>query len=496
VTRPAPARRVGAGRDTATTPPDESVTRAVGGLFGRDSVYMLVWALQMFVAAAMTPLITRVMAASEFGAVASAIAVMQVLFGIAGLGLQTAIQRYFAERGPADARRLLMLSLVLAVAVTVVADATGPLWSGLLGFDSYPTTLRLAVFWAGASAVTNAALGLLRSQDRLLMFGCVGIVQSVVAEAMSLTLVVAVRPTALMFVLGRLLAQLAAVAVALLATRPMAFGMRYRRLAVTGLAYALPLVPAELSTFVLNIADRLIVRHQLGLAEVARYHIAFNLGVVPTLLITILNVAWLPRIFALTPGDERAAVLATSRDALYRLLMPVMIGLSLGMPILLRLWAPADYRPDSLLLVAACVIVSVVPYTAALSTIRGLLASGHTGTVAVATAVAAAVNVGLNLLLLPHFGLAGSAAATFAAYLVQHGILLTRSRVVAPVRGPGPARLGRVTLAVLATLLAGVLPTSPGLLVLRGVLVVATVVWFARILMQLSTLSLRRTHRG
>ena len=469
-----------------TPPPDESVHHAVGGLFGRDSVYMLVWGLQLFGAAAMTPLITRVLGATEFGAVASAIAVMQVLFGIAGLGLQTAIQRYFAERGPVDARRLLMLSTVLGAVVTLSADATGAMWSGLLGFDDYTGTLRLAVLWAGASAVTNAALGLLRSEDRLLMFSSVGVVQSVVAEAMSLALVMAVRPTALMFILGRTLAQLVALALSLAATRPKMFGTAHRGLAFAGLAFALPLVPVEIANFVMNTAGRLILRHELGLEEVARYQIANNLGAVPAILITVLNVAWMPRIFALAAGTQRAAVLAASRDALYRLLMPVMIGLSLGMPILLRLWAPPEYRPGGLLLVAACVIVGVVPYTAALSATRGLLADGHSGTVAFANAVTAVVNVVLNLVLVPIFGLSGSAAAAFGAYGVLHLILLARSRRVAPVPGPGAVRLTKVTLAVAITLLTAYLPASPGFLVLRGVLVVATVGWFLAVLQQLN----------
>lgn len=489
-----PADRTG----TAVITPaasDEAVHQAVGGLFGRDSVYMLVWGLQLFGAAAMTPMVTRVLGATEFGSVAAAIAVMQVLFGIAGLGLQTAIQRCFAERGQADARRLLMLSAVLAAAVTVLADATGAWWSGLLGFDDYPGTLRLAVLWAGTSAVTNAALGLLRSQDRLLMFGCVGVVQSVVAEAMSLVLVLAVRPTALMFILGRLLAQLAALALALAATRPKALGPRHRGLAVAGLAFALPLVPAEIANFVMNTAGRLILRHELGLEEVARYQIANNLGCIPAILITVLNVAWMPRIFALAAGDRRAAVLAASRDALYRLLIPVMIGLSLGMPILLRLWAPPEYRPGGLLLVAACVVVGVVPYTAALSVTRALLAGGHSGTVAVGTMVAAVLNVVLNLILVPRLGLPGSAVAAFGAYLALHLVLLARSRRVAPVPGPGPLLLAKVTVAVAVTLLAAYLPAGPAFLVARGVLVVATLIWFLLILRRLND-SARRPDDG
>ncbi len=463
----------------------DTVSRAVGGLFGRDSVYMLVWGLQLFLAAAMTPFITRVVGVSEFGEIASAIAVMQVLFGLGGLGLQTAIQRAFAHGGIGDARRLLTVSVLVAALVTAVADLTGGVWSALLGFDDYTGTLRLAVLWAGASAVTHAALGLLRSQDRLLWFSSVGVVQSVVAEAMSLLLVVAVRPTALLFVLGRVLAQLLAVALALSATRPHRLGRGDRGLVLAGLAYALPLVPAELSTFVMNTADRLIVRHELGLTEVARYQIAYNLGAVPAILITILNVAWMPRIFALAAGRDRADVLSASRDALYRLLMPVMLGLSLGMPILLRLWAPAAYRPDTLLLVAAWVIVQVVPYTAALSATRGLLAAGHSGAVAVAAVAGATANVVLNVLLVPGLQLVGAAVATTGAYVVMHGVLLARSRTVAPVPRPAPALLARLALAITATVLVAELPTGPVFLVLRGVLAAATLAWFVAVLRQL-----------
>ncbi len=468
----------------AASGPD-TVGRAVGRLFGRDSVYMLVWGLQLFLAAAMTPFITRAVGVGEFGEIASAIAVMQVLFGLAGLGLQTAIQRVYARRGTADARRLLTLSVLVAVLVTAAADLTGAVWSRLLGFDAYETTLRLAVLWAGASAVTHAALGLLRSLDRLAAFTGVGLMQSVVAEAASLVLILAVRPTPLMFVLGRVLAQLAAVALALSVARLRRLRRADRALVLAGLAYALPLVPAELSTFVMNTADRLIVRHELGLDEVARYQLVYNLGSIPATLITLLNVAWMPRIFALAAGRERSGVLAASRDALYRLLMPVMIGLSLGMPILLRIWAPAQYRPDELLMTAAVVILQVVPYTAALSATRGLLAAGRSGAVAVAAEAGAVANFELNLLHVPGIGLLGAAAATTGAFAVMHGVLVARSRAVAPVPRPSPARLARLALAIAATLLVAGLPTDPMFLVVRGVLAAATLGWFLLVLRRL-----------
>jgi len=469
-------------------PVDDTVARAVRGLFGRDSLYMLMWALQLVAAAALTPAITRVLGTPEFGAVAAATAVMQVLVVVAGLGLRTAIQRHYAgSGGETEARRLLMLTLILAAVVTVLADGTGPLWSRYLGFDSYGGALRLAVYWAGVSALVSASLALLRSHDRLLAFSCVSLLQSVGAAAAGLLLVVVVHPTATMFILAQLLLQIVAAVMALCLAPPKPLRLRDSQLARAALSYALPLVPAVLCTFVLGSSDRLIVQAKLGLTAVARYQVAYNVGDMPILLLGVLSASWMPRLFALDVAGERGAVLAASRDALYRLLAPVVVGLSIGSPLVLRLWAPAEYRPDDLVLVTAVVIVSAVPYTAGLSARCALLAEGRSGMIAAATGVAAVTNIVLNLLLVPRFELLGAAVATFLAYAVLHVLLLLRAGDALPTQRNSPMRLLQVAAAVVVALLSPALPTSTAYLVLRGVLVVASLAWFGWVLAQVNS---------
>ena len=458
------------------------------GLFGRDSLYMVTWALQLLGAAALTPVLTRLVGTDEFGIVATATAVMQVLFVISGLGLATSLQRRYAgPNGPTEAARLLTLAVLGAGVLTVLADATGPVWSGLLGFDDYGSALRLAVYWAGLSAVTNACLALLRSQDRLLGFSTVSLLQSVGAGAASLLLVLFVAPTAMVFILGQMALQVAALGLALCLAPPALLRVRDKPLVREALGYGLPLVPAVLCTFVLTTADRLMVQGQLGLTPVARYQVAYNVGDMPILLLSVLATTWMPRIFALNRPGERAAVIAASRDALYRLLIPVMVGLSLGAPLVLRVWAPPEYRPDDLLLVTVVVIVSAVPYTAALAVSRALLAEGYTRTIAASTAVAAVTNIALNLVLISRLELVGAALATFISYAVQHRMLLLKARALLPL-APSPAsRLFALAGAAAIALLTTVIPTDAGFLALRGVLVLASVVWFVRVLIEVSS---------
>lgn len=476
---------------TEASPPDSGLPALAGAqptagevvqrLFGRDTLYLLLWAVQLLGAAALTPVISRVLSVGAFGQVAAANAVMQVLFVLTGLGLASALQRTFAQpgQGPQAALGLVALLVGTAAGLTWLADLTGPAWAPSLGFHGYPVALHVAVLWGGTSSATNGCLALLRSQDRLKAFASVSLVQSVIAEALSVGLVLLGPATAARFLAGQLLAQVAALVLGLILLRPRRAALRPGRAALgRALAYGLPFVPATLATFVLNAADRLIVQHQLGQVAVARYQIAYNVGAMPMLLLGVLNSSWLPRLFAVQDPATRGAVLASSRDALYRLLCPVLLGMSLGAPLVLRLWAPSAFRPDGLQLVTTIVIVTAVPYTAGLALSRTLLTSGRSRPVAAATVVAAFANVGFNLLLVPAWGLRGSAAATLAAYGLLHAML----RYAVPRSGevPPPHRGRLVELALcsaVALLIAVAAPITMAALVVRTTAAAGCLVW-------------------
>jgi O-antigen/teichoic acid export membrane protein len=459
------------------------VDRHVSRLFGRDSLYMLLWAIQLLCAAALTPVITRLLGTGEFGVVASGNAIMQVLFVIAGFGLATAVQRqYERPGGRVDAARILTAAILLAALVTGLALATTGLWGGSLGLAGETSALRLAVVWAGSSAVTAVSLALLRSQDRLTGFALVSLMQSVVAEAASLVLIAGDRAGADDFLLGQVLAQVAALVLALLLAPPRPARLRDLPMIRSALRFSVPFVPAVLGTFVLSVADRLVVQAELGNVEVARYQVAYNVASVPMLLLSVLYSTWMPRFFALPEPTERAAVIAASRDVLYRLLVPLTVGFAIGAPLVLRWWAPPSYRLDSLNWVVLLVVVTAVPFAGQLASIQALTAAGRTADIAIATLVAAGANLALNFLLVPHLGLSGPALATLAAYALLAAIMSGRSRRLAPV--PAASRMLRVRLgvAMLAAGAAAAAPTMPGV---RAGLALVTAGWFVAILASL-----------
>lgn len=451
------------------------VDRQVSGMFGRDSLYMLLWAVQLGCAAVLTPVITRLLGAAQFGLMASGNAIMQVMFVLAALGLHTAVQRqYERPGGPADARRILTAAIVLAAAVGVVAWSTGPIWADRLGMGAQVGLLRLAIVWAATSAVTSVSLALLRSQDRLAGFVAVSLLQSVVAEAASLALAIGRGGTAGNFILGQTLAQGAALALALALARPHPVRLRDLPLVRSALRFSLPLVPAVLGTFVLSMADRLVIQSELGAEEVARYQVAYNVASVPLLLLSLLYATWMPRFFA---GGGDTAVVAASRDVLYRLMVPLIAGFTLGAPLVLRLWAPPSYRPETLSWVVLLVVVTAVPFAAQLALSQALTVRGHTGMVAAGTLVAAAANLALNVWLVPLWGIAGSAAATLLAYGLLVFVLAGYARRVVPVPRPAWRRRGLLGVSVAAAAVASAAPAAGAATWIRLALAAGAALW-------------------
>jgi O-antigen/teichoic acid export membrane protein len=430
---------------------DETSAQALRGLFGRDSLYLILWAIQIVLAALLTPVETRLLGPSSFGVVAAAVAVMQLLVQVGSFNLQTAIARaYTRPDGEANARRLVVLAIAVAGTLLILAYTTGPYWCDAIGLRHFSTPIRYAVIWAALTAVTNATFGVLRSRDQLGWFATVAVIQSVVAEAVAVALMVFIHRTPTMYLFGQMVCQGLAVVVGLVATRPKL--PRIRDLPVLGdaLRFTAPLLPAAVAAFAFDVSDRLVIHADIGSAATARYAVARNIGGFAIILLSVLQNAWMPRLFALKDQAVRRTVMAASRDGIYALVACFALAITLASPVLLLIWVPASFRPSTLVLVSGLIAVSAIPAAGGQSSIRVLILNERSTMVAVTMVLGAALNLALNLAVVPWLGIYGSALSTLIAYSLMldgcHDLPAVpvrrdrRAGVHGPVREDGRAR--------------------------------------------------------
>ena len=348
------------------------------------------------------------------------------------------MQREYAEDGGLEVCRSLVSSCALCcAAITVTLAVTVALWAPGVGFHGFSWALELGVWWAGLSALGLTLSSLIRVKDQLGVFMTVIGIQFVGGQLFGILLLVAVRADDRQLRGRPPIGQTIGIVVGLISTRPTLAPRHDPTHAARALAFSLPVVPHSLAFIVLAFGDRVIVRYDLGQAAAGKYQIAYNAGAAVILFLGVLNLAWEPRIFAIKSTERLVRVLASSRNHLYRLQVPLLLTTVLSAPLVLRILAPPSFGPDSLLPVVAIVAFAAIPFAAYLANLRVLLSLRKTTPMVWVSPVAAVVNVAEHRTgsrPRPRGVRSGDAHQLYSLGRADRG---SRSEVVAGGAGPG-----------------------------------------------------------
>lgn len=403
---------------------------AIRALLQRGSIYTFSAASQLLISALLLPVLTRVMSAAEYGIVALAILIGGLTGAIGAAGLPAAISRaYFAERaGQEVARRLVIGSVLPAVAVVFFAEITSPAWIAALGSVHEPLALRLGVLATVPTASVAACGAYLRCMDRAGAFVTVTLVSSVGGTLLGIAGVAVDRAQgATSYTLGMLIGMtLAAVVGMKLISRQALHPPRWPELRAA-LRVGAPLIPQGIAWLVLALGDRAVIQALSGSRAVGRYQVAYTVGAVGLSLVTALYSALPPIIYGGREAgrwDNLDAVLNTTK----LLAAPIAATLAVVGPVVLRLFVDSSYSPSGLAGVIAPVAASMLPWAIYGMRCNVLVWNKRTGVIAWSTIVSAVLNVALVWLLLPPFGLAGAASATLVAYWLLAGFMWKTTR--------------------------------------------------------------------
>lgn len=463
-------------------PADDESGSFMAGLFGRGLLYVVVTSLPIFTATIVSPILAHVLGPEDFGMLAAAISLHQVLMAAAIFGVDQALILIRAESGGDRAARMLVTAgTLLALALTVVAGATITLWSGLLGFDQDSSLALITVLWTVPTTFLQLGLALLMAKDKLRAFALVSILLTVGSQVIGLVLILLGPRIAGVYAGGGLLGRLLAAAACLVLVRPLWFRRGDWTVVRGALLLGLPIALGALSSFVLNSGDRLVIQRLMGPEEVGRYQVAYTIGFEAITIFCFTGEAWAARFAGVRDDARRWRLLGQARDHVYELLAPALLGVNLAAPLVLRIFAPASFRPAGLLLVVLVVSLSGVPTIATLGSTRALITQHRTKPIALAAGVAAAANLVLCFALVPIFGLIGAGAATVVSISVQAVILRLAfrpfadwPRVPAHVVVTTLATSGLATAFAFAPQTAGWIALRTGLALLAGVWMIGT----------------------
>jgi O-antigen/teichoic acid export membrane protein len=381
------------------------------------------------------PILTKVLGASDYGIWALILVTVALLQPLIQLGMASAILRFL----PSKRKEEIVQGFITALCVMLVTGTIACLIL-FLSANLFATILLKEATVASVIRVASLLL-ILEPLNGLALtsFRIFGQIKRYSAMFLSQTLL----EIGLIFLFVLSGYGLLGAVIALLVTRAVTLAvMLYLILSYAGFdkpnlsflphyfKYGIPLMPTLLFLSVIALSDRYVIGSFLDAAQVGIYSAAYSIGTIVLLFSTYITFVLQPTIYKeYDKGrvDTVRTYLSYSWKYLLMLCIPSAFGLSiLAGPLLTSLTTPEFIQVGRF--VVPLVASSMVIHSMERIFTTVVLLSKRSKIFVAVYGTAAAVNLGLNILLIPHWGIIAAAVTTLIAYILATGIMYYLSR--------------------------------------------------------------------
>ena len=400
------------------------------------------------IAVALLPLYTRYLTPADYGAAEVMFASVVAASIVIRFGTIEALLRFYYKDDEDPARvvatsfaALFWLSTAAALIVLPFAE---PLSEALLDRPAADLA-RISIAGIWVLTMMEFLLTLFRLEERARAYFVTTILNVLAAIGLTVVLVVGEGEGARGLLIGSY-ASGAAFVLALIFLHRRRLSLWIDRALLRRLMrFGLPTMPAELSLYLLNFVDRIIIVRTVGLAEAGLYSLAVKFAQAVNVLVRGFQLAWPPLAYSIRDDDD-------ARRAYAAVVTWFVTGCALvvtGMWLFSRWIARALAAPEFFESYEAVGLISVGVTLYALYMVLVVIL-GRTGRTEFnfpATIGALVANVTLNLALVPSMGIVGAGLALVASYVVVVALMYVFTQRLFPV----PYQWGRLAKVVLVS---------------------------------------------
>ncbi len=420
--------------------------------------------LSKFVAVALLPLYTRYLTPVDYGAAEVMFAAVVSASIVIRLGTIEALLRFYYKEGE-DPSRVVATSFaalfwVATAAALVALPFAGQISEALLPrYQSAPDLVRISIGGLWVLTMFEYLLTLFRLEERARAYFTTTMLSVLVTIGLTVVLVVGRGEGARGLLLGSY-ASGAAFVLGLIVVHRRRLSLRVDRPLLRRLMrFGLPTMPAELSLYLLNFVDRIIIVRSAGLAEAGLYSLAVKFAQAVNVLVRGFQLAWPPLAYSIRDDGEARRAYAAIVTWFVAGCAFVVTGMWLFSRWIVRALAAPEFFGSYKAIGLISTAVTLYALYMVLVVILGR--TGRTEFNFPATIAALVANVALNLLLVPPLGIVGAGIALVASYLVVLALMYGFTQRLFPVPYEW-GRLARVVFISAALVGAGelLMPTS------------------------------------
>ena len=370
------------------------------------------------------PLYTRYLTPSDYGILQIISVTSSVLSVIFAMGITSALFRSYFLYDEAEKRKMAISTAFIYLAGTstilsvLLIGLAGKFSLLLFHSDQYMLCFRLVFLTLFCDTGTQIGMSVLRAKEEAFRYAMVTVARVLISVGLNIVFVVVLHKG----VLGILESNAITAAVIYLwltlsVIRKAGFGFSTDELKRM-LTFGVPLIPAGLAASVIFLADRYFLQFLSTSAEVGLYSLGYSFGlVVNGLLASPFLTAWVP--FAFSIYKQPDARQTFSRVFTYFVLVIVFASLAVSVLSKEVLAVMATPEFSAAYKVIPLIALSYVVYACYNLLGMGISLEAKTKYMMPIIGAAAIVNIGLNYLLIPDFGMMGAAVAAVASFLVM-----------------------------------------------------------------------------
>jgi O-antigen/teichoic acid export membrane protein len=390
--------------------------------------------LSKLIAVALLPLYTRYLSPADYGAAEVLITGVIATSIVIRLGVIEALLRFYYERDedPAKVVSTGFASLFWSttIGLAVLMPLAEPI-SQLVLDRSDAGLVRIAIAGLWVFTMFEFLLALFRLDERAKAFLVFTVSNVLVTIPLTVWLVVIEERGAEGLLLGQYVSGALFLAGLLIAQR--------RRLALVpdfGLLrrmtrFGLPTMPAELSLYSLNFIDRLLLVRLAGLGDAGLYALSVKFAQAVNVLVKGFQLAWPPLAYSIRDDDEARNAYAVIVTWFVAVCAFAVTGIWLLSRWIVRTLAAPEFF-DSYEAIGL-VSTGVMLYALYLVLVVVLGRTGRTEFNFPATGIGTIANIGLNLFLIPEYGIVGAGISLVASYAVVLALMYFFTQRLFPV---------------------------------------------------------------
>ncbi len=422
-----------------------------------------------FIAVALLPLYTRYLTPADYGAAEVMFAAIVTASIVVRLGLIEALLRFYYKEGE-DPERIVASTFAglfwfATIGALIALPFATPLAEALLDpkhadeVGPMAELVRISVGGLWVLTMFEFMLTLFRLEERARAFFVTTILNVLVTIGLTVVLVVGAGEGARGLLVGSY-ASGAVFVLGLIVLQRHRLSLFFDRALLRRLLrFGLPTMPAEVSLYLLNFVDRIIIVRYVGLAEAGLYSLAVKFAQGVNVLVRGFQLAWPPLAYSIRDDDDARRAYATVVTLFVSGCAFVVTGMWLLSRWIVRALAAPKFF-DSYEAIGL-ITTAVTLYAVYMVLVVILGRTGRTEFNLPATLAALAANIVLNLLLVPPLGIVGAGLALVASYVVVLALMYFFTQRLFPVPYQW-GRLARVTCTAAALVGIGELamPTS------------------------------------